>query len=88
MKYKYESVFFDLDGTLFDTSKGIYETFDRVFATRGKTVDKGLYPSFIGPPVSSTLARFFEPGEVAAAHDDFRAYYNSEAKFKARLYDG
>ncbi|MDR2091314.1 MAG: HAD hydrolase-like protein [Clostridiales bacterium] len=88
-KTKYRAVFFDLDGTLFDTSAGIYDTFDRVFKEYGREVDRSLYPSFIGPPVRSSLERFFESGTAAEAHGIFRAFYSSpEMKFNAKLYDG
>jgi phosphoglycolate phosphatase len=88
-KMKYKAVFFDLDGTLFDTSKGIYDTFDFVFEKYKKDVDGAVYPSFIGPPVRSTLERFFEKDAAAQAHDVFRAFYSApEMKFNARLYDG
>jgi phosphoglycolate phosphatase len=90
MKYrtKYKAVFFDLDGTLFDTSGGIYDAFDFVFRAYKKDVDRAVYPSFIGPPIRTTLERFFEKDIAAEAHDVFRAFYSSpNMKFNARLYD-
>ncbi|MDR3264130.1 MAG: HAD hydrolase-like protein [Clostridiales bacterium] len=88
MKLKYKAVFFDLDGTLFDTSEGIYNTFDYLFVKYGKNVERDIYPSFIGPPVRTSLARFFESGVVDGVHDEFRQYYGSVGKFQAKLYDG
>jgi phosphoglycolate phosphatase len=86
---KYKAVFFDLDGTLFDTCAGIYDTFDYVFKSYGKEVDRSAYPSFIGPPVRATLERFFESDKVAEAHGLFRTVYSApEMKFNAKLYDG
>lgn len=85
---KYKAVFFDLDGTLFDTSEGIYDTFDYVFKKYLKKVDRAEYPSFIGPPVRRSLERFFSKDEAEAAHDEFRVFYGRDAKFQAKLYDG
>ncbi|MDR2046968.1 MAG: HAD hydrolase-like protein [Clostridiales bacterium] len=86
---KYKAVFFDLDGTLFDTSGGVYAAFAHVFGRYGADVDESVYPSFIGPPVRQTLERFFPRERAAEAHDLFRAFYGRpEVKFHAAPYRG
>ncbi|MDR1905939.1 MAG: HAD-IA family hydrolase [Clostridiales bacterium] len=85
---KYKAVFFDLDGTLFDTSAGIYETFDYLFKKHNVRADKSEYRSFIGPPIRLSLERFFDKDTAKDIHDEFRVYYDKYGKFNAKLYDG
>jgi phosphoglycolate phosphatase len=84
---KYKAIFFDVDGTLFDTSGGIYNTFKYVFERFGADAESAN-PSFIGPPISTTLECFFEGATLDEARIAFREHYDKNGKFCARLYDG
>ncbi|MDR3293396.1 MAG: HAD hydrolase-like protein [Clostridiales bacterium] len=84
---KYKAIFFDVDGTLFDTSEGIYDTFKYVFKRFGIDAESSD-PSFIGPPISTTLERFFEGVTLDEARIAFREHYDKNGKFCAKLYDG
>jgi phosphoglycolate phosphatase len=85
---KYEALFFDVDGTILDTSQGIFETFRHVFKEFNKNVDEKEFPSFIGPPVDTSLRRFLQSEEIAAAHELFRTLYRAQGAFKAKPYCG
>lgn len=50
-KYKY--IIFDFDGTINDTSQGIYHTFKKVLDILGINYDGVDFSRHIGPPLSS-----------------------------------
>ena len=85
--YKY--LFFDFDGTICDTSEGIYKTFREVFPHYGLDVDESLYPRYIGPPLSDTFYSYFKDKDKAyEAVALFRSIYTSKYINTTRLYDG
>lgn len=85
--YKY--LFFDFDGTICDTSEGIYKTFREVFPHYGLDVDERLYPRYIGPPLSDTFYSYFKDKDKAyEAVALFRSVYTSKYIGTTRLYDG
>ena len=57
---KYKNIFFDFDGTLFDTREGIFEclfyTLDKV---KKKEVKKKVSEELIGPPIESIFRELF-----------------------------
>lgn len=85
-----QAVIFDLDGTLLDTSEGVYagiiETIEH-FGLR-KPTDEELR-TYIGPPIQISFERHYgvtgeKLGEMVAC---FRASYKNHL-FKAKPYDG
>ncbi len=85
--YKY--LFFDFDGTICDTSEGIYKTFREVFPHYGLNVDESLYPRYIGPPLSDTFYSYFKDKDKAyEAVALFRSVYTSKYIGTTKLYDG
>ena len=85
--YKY--LFFDFDGTICDTSEGIYKTFREVFPHYGLDVDESLYSRYIGPPLSDTFYSYFKDKDKAyEAVALFRSVYTSKYIGTTRLYDG
>lgn len=88
---KYDTVLFDLDGTLLDTSKGILKSVDFTIAKLGYrelTVEEKR--SFIGPPIQYSLQKTFnlsdEEKDFAAAV--FRERYSKTDLFEAEVYEG
>ena len=91
IKNYYECCVFDLDGTLFDTSRGLLNSLDY-------TIEKcGLPPfpeeqrlSIIGPPIITSLKKQYRLSEREASEAlaVFREYYETEELFSAALYPG
>ncbi len=83
---------FDLDGTLMNTSPGI-------FASANATVEKlGLPPEhdvtqlskFIGPPITQCFVKVYnlEPSLIDEAISLYRIEYNTHGRFNAQPYSG
>ncbi len=88
----YESVIFDLDGTLSDPSEGIFRSLHHAFDAIGRPELKDTNLDwFIGPPVFAALSRVLgdpDPAEVEVALNHFRTRYGTVGKFENRLYAG
>lgn len=87
----YQSVLFDLDGTLLDTSEGIKESVLHVVHKLGlPTISDNHLDQFVGPPIQKSISDYFglsfEESQLAA--DIFRDYYKENALFKAHIYGG
>ncbi|MBR3243563.1 MAG: HAD hydrolase-like protein [Parasporobacterium sp.] len=86
-----EKIIFDLDGTLLDTSPGIYEC--ARFAGRKlgfpELSEEQLY-SFVGPPLKDSFMRAYGCSEEdgQALTDTYREHYREGAVLKAEPYDG
>lgn len=87
MKYPY--LIFDFDGTINDTSEGIYHTFKKVLDTLGVDYDGVDFSRHIGPPLEFSYTELCgkELCEKAIAlHKKF--YAEDNALEQSRLYDG
>lgn len=87
---KYESVLFDLDGTLTDSGEGITKSAAYAFEKLGLPVpsQKDL-ELFIGPPLAEIFPKYGVPVEQTdEAIHYFRQRYKSVGKFENRPYDG
>lgn len=83
------SILFDLDGTLVDSSIGIKSAFNYCFTQLQMEVqnDKQL-SSFIGPPLETTFARYFDnENDISHAIKVFREYYKEKGVFQVKLYN-
>ena len=89
MSYRY--AFFDLDGTLIDSSPGIFNSI------RYTAKKMGLVPpseaqmtAFIGPPVVKSFARHYGLSEEdsACTIDIYREYYADTGVLECDLYEG
>lgn len=88
---KFDSLIFDLDGTLLDTSEGILSAVRyTVDYFHLKKIPEERIRSFIGPPIQNSFAREYgvsvEIGKEYAAV--FRERYKSYDLMKASLYPG
>ena len=91
MDKSYDIFFFDLDGTLTDSSLGI--TNSVIYALRKfgiEETDRRKLYSFIGPPLKASFEKFFgftkEQCEEAVVY--YREYYREKGIYENHVYDG
>lgn len=85
MKY----IFFDLDGTLVDSSEGIETTFLHTFKMLGVPApDKETIRTFMGPPLEVTFTKHVPKELVAKAVEIYRTYYKETGQQQTYLYPG
>lgn len=86
-----QNIFFDFDGTLMDTSEGVYNAFDYVCDHYGiERKGSDFYSRLIGPPllVSFRDAFCFEEERCHEALRVFRDYYTPKGLYQVKVYDG
>lgn len=87
----YDTFFFDLDGTLTDSSLGITNSVMYALKKYGieETDRTKLYP-FIGPPLAVSFENFygFSREQCMEAIGFYREYYQDKGIFENRIYDG
>ncbi|GAB2023619.1 HAD family hydrolase [Pseudolactococcus yaeyamensis] len=86
-----KNLFFDLDGTILESSRGILNSFHHTF-------DEMKYPqlsdnelnTFIGPPLEKTFATLSNGDDAWAekAIETYRSYYAAKGMHEAEPYDG
>ena len=89
---KYKVVLFDFDGTLMDTSEGIYESaFYSLDKLKVKISDTVNLVEFIGPSLSYGFSHVFNIKDsvlVSNLITVFREHYHKIGAFKAKFYSG
>ncbi len=85
------TVLFDLDGTLLDTTEGILESVKytaKQLAYRELPYEKMI--KFVGPPIQNSFIKYYGCDKETAqrAANIFRDYYKSKALLKAVPYEG
>lgn len=91
MKKMYDTFFFDLDGTITDSSLGI--TNSAMYALKKYGIEEKnrekLY-KFIGPPLTVSFREFygFSEERCLEAVGYYREYYKDKGIFENRVYDG
>ncbi|HFI0467881.1 TPA: HAD family hydrolase [Streptococcus suis] len=87
----YQTILFDLDGTLTDSGQGILHSV--AYALDQMGIDEPNLANlqrFIGPPLYESFSRFYQlnPADTQAAVDAFRVYFKDKGMFENQLYDG
>ncbi len=88
---KYDTVLFDLDGTLTDPGEGITNSVAHALKKYGITVeDKTELYKFIGPPLHESFEKFygFSREEALQAVEFYREYYRDKGIYENIVYDG
>lgn len=85
----YDTIFFDLDGTLIDSKPGVTRSFSRALRDFGVDAPPDGLGRVIGPPLSESFKTFGFTGDtVDAAVARFRHYYTADGIFDFSLYAG
>lgn len=84
------SILFDLDGTLVDSSPGIFKAFNYAFEhMKLPQPNHEELIGFIGPPLETTFAQVLNRSEdIEKAIKHFRDYYNQHGVHQAKAYEG
>jgi len=89
---RYKAVFFDLDGTLMDTSDGIFAGGRYAMETVGAPMPEVVkWEKFIGPPLGDCFRISFGVKDDAVVEKLCKAYhdfYDEEGYARARFYPG
>lgn len=89
MKYKY--FLFDLDGTVSESATGIRESLEKAILRLNKPLPNlDDYTLYIGPPLIDTFRNIchFTEEESKLGVEYYREYYNTEGKYRNKLYKG
>lgn len=88
----FTTVLWDLDGTIIDSSPGVFESFHYTFKTLGlPDVDDAQLRTFMGPPLSVTFGQTlgFEEKLVQECLETYRDFYlNQGGAINATVYPG
>ena len=85
----YQTVLFDLDGTLTDPGIGITNSVAYALQKRGISVnDRSELYKFIGPPLHDSFAAYygFSDAECESAIADYREYFRARGLYENTLY--
>lgn len=86
-----KNVFFDLDGTIIDSSEGIFNTWDYTLQTLGLELkDRDTLRKYIGPPLEDSFAKDFNFDEekIKEAVTIYRKSYGEKGVYETKIYDG
>ena len=81
------AIFFDLDGTLVDSSIGIHNAFTHTFKELGvPSPDAETIRGFMGPPLESSFATCLPKEQISEAVQIYRSYYKEKGIHEAQLF--
>ena len=87
----YETVLFDLDGTVIDSAEGIMNSFAYAFSRLGlPAVPRAEMGKFIGPPLLYSFETIcgLSRAEAERAVEIYREYYKEKGMYEIRVYGG
>ena len=87
----YDTILFDLDGTITESGIGITRSVAYALKKHGITeTDQNKLDRFVGPPLIDSFMRFygFSAEQARQAVEDYREYYAVTGIFENRVYDG
>ena len=90
MKMNYTDIFFDMDGTINESGKGIKRSFRYAMEKLGMPLEEGYdLDHVIGPPLSWSFSKAGAPADrVEEAVTAYRELYNAGALFESDPYPG
>ncbi|CIY40554.1 phosphatase [Streptococcus pneumoniae] len=81
------AIFFDLDGTLVDSSIGIHNAFTHTFKKlEVPNPDAKTIRGFMGPPLESSFATCLPKDQISDAVQIYRSYYKEKGIHEAQLF--
>lgn len=81
------AIFFDLDGTLVDSSIGIHNGFTYTFEQLGvPSPDAKTIRSFMGPPLETSFSSCLPANQIELAIQLYRSYYKEKGVYEAQLF--
>ncbi|MGN0164781.1 MAG: HAD hydrolase-like protein [Lachnospiraceae bacterium] len=84
----YDILFFDLDGTLTDSSEGITKSIAYALEKMGVECDDlSTLLKYIGPPLSVSFRDYFQGDDIEKAVKLYRERYNETGWMENRVYD-
>lgn len=88
----YQTVLFDVDGTLINSEQGIVNALDYMStAMHWAPIADQDYHCFIGPALSESIPKYYhidDQSVVLKAIKYFQDYYNRQGIYECKLYDG
>lgn len=88
---RYDTIFFDFDGTIADSIEGCVNAVRHMFSCIGmEENDERRLQAFVGPPVRHHLKECygFDDKKIDEAYAHFSAYYRSKGLKQCRLFPG
>lgn len=87
---KYDTVFFDLDGTIIDSGEGVSNSVLYALKKFGISETKENALRFIGPPLADSFKEFygFDDAKATKSIEIYREYYREKGIFECYLYEG
>ncbi len=86
----FTTYFFDFDGTICNTSEGIFASMEKVCEHYGLSYGKETFVKMIGPSLKESFSTIFNlpESEIQNAIDVYRAFYSKEGMYMCSVYDG
>lgn len=88
---RFQTIIFDLDGTIIDSAQGILNSAMYALHKMGiEDVERDSLYSFIGPPLRDSFRTFFKLNEEDSrkAVEYYREYYREKGVLEVSIYDG